>query len=223
MPSTANSIRTAPVGRDAAAVHRVGFFCTNNPRRESGYLMTLWLYAAGLAFRSQIVTRIGSSARKLAAKQIRNPPITNRPKTSHDRNLIANLPTEPSTLIGRAGQTVDATLSIALTRRCFRGGIHLLAGLAQNLARGSALAVLTSASDLAFVFNANWVRPECCVDLLNAPDKSGLEARPSLFLCRIRDVFANNSGKTVHNTKGSLPTNSNLWPPIPGIGPVTLA
>jgi len=38
-----------------------------------------------------------------------------------------------------------------------------------NPNQGSVPTDLTLASDLAFVFNASWVRPECCVDPLRPP------------------------------------------------------
>jgi hypothetical protein len=71
-------------------------------------------------------------------------------------------------------QPVDATPSNALIRQCFPGRTHLFGCTRSKLGQGSVPADLTLVSDLAFVFNASWVRAECCVDPLRPPDKSGV-------------------------------------------------
>jgi hypothetical protein len=66
-------------------------------------------------------------------------------------------------------QTIDATPSNALIRHCFPMSIDLFGSTRSKPSQGSAPADLTLASDLAFVFSANRVRLECCVDPLKPP------------------------------------------------------
>jgi len=56
-----------------------------------------------------------------------------------------------------------------LIRQCFPGRSDLFGSTGSKPSPGSVPADLTPASDLAFVFNASWVRPECCVDPLRPP------------------------------------------------------
>src|SRR5712664_3441089 len=77
-------------------------------------------------------------------------------------------------------QPVDATPSNALIRQCFPGRSDLFGCTRSKPSQGSVPADLTLASDLAFVFNANRVLPECCVDPLRPPRLSGLENASSI-------------------------------------------
>src|SRR5713226_1210050 len=72
-------------------------------------------------------------------------------------------------------QPVDATPSNALIRQCFPGRSDLFGCARSKPSQGSVPADLTLASDLAFVFNASRVRPECCVDPLRPPDLSSTD------------------------------------------------
>jgi hypothetical protein len=69
-------------------------------------------------------------------------------------------------------QPVDATPSNSLIRQCFPGRSDLFGCTRSKPSQGSVPADLTLASDLAFVFNASQVRPECCVDPLRPPGLS---------------------------------------------------
>src|SRR5258708_27887232 len=68
-------------------------------------------------------------------------------------------------------QPVDATPSNALIRQCFPGRSDPFGCTRSKPSQGSVPADLTLANDLAFVFNASRVRPECCVDPLRPPGK----------------------------------------------------
>jgi hypothetical protein len=57
--------------------------------------------------------------------------------------------------------------------------------------QGSVLIDLTLASDLAFVFNASWVRPECCVDPLRPPRLSGVRQGHDRSTSTIRRLTGN--------------------------------
>ena len=73
-----------------------------------------------------------------------------------------------SHLIKLPAQPVDATPSNAFIRPYFPGRIGLF-GCPRSKPSRWCPADLTVASDLAFVFKASRVRPECCVDLLRSP------------------------------------------------------
>src|SRR6267142_1200014 len=84
-------------------------------------------------------------------------------------------------------QPVDATPSNALIRQCFPGRSDLFGCPRSKPSQGSVPADLTLASDLAFVFNATWVRLECCVDPLRPPalpDKLFVDIRVQERGCR---------------------------------------
>src|SRR5229473_3586795 len=71
-------------------------------------------------------------------------------------------------------QPVGATPSNALIRQCFPGRSDLFGCTRSKPSQGSVPADLTLATDLAFVFNASRVRPECCVDPLRPPRLPGI-------------------------------------------------
>jgi len=66
-------------------------------------------------------------------------------------------------------QPVNATPSNTLIRQCFLRRTNLFGCIWSVSSQGSVPADRTLASDLAFVFNASRVRPECCVDPLRPP------------------------------------------------------
>src|SRR5229473_5739444 len=70
-------------------------------------------------------------------------------------------------------QTVDATPSNQLIRQYFPWRTDLFGCTRSKPSQGSVPADLTWRAILAFVFNARWVRAECCVDPLRSPDLSG--------------------------------------------------
>src|SRR5579859_597392 len=65
-------------------------------------------------------------------------------------------------------QTVDATPPSALIRQCFPERNDLFGCITSKPSQGSVPADRSLARDLAFVFHANRVLPECCADPLNA-------------------------------------------------------
>ena len=71
-------------------------------------------------------------------------------------------------------QPVDATPSNQLIRQYFPWRTDLFGCTRSKPRQGSVPADLTWRAILAFVFNARWVRAECCVDPLRPPDLSGL-------------------------------------------------
>src|SRR6267143_4881568 len=70
-------------------------------------------------------------------------------------------------------QPVDATPSNQLIRQYFPWRTDLFGCTRSKPSQGSVPADLTWRAILAFVFNARWVRAECCVDPLKPPDLRG--------------------------------------------------
>src|SRR5713226_1775465 len=66
-------------------------------------------------------------------------------------------------------QPVDATPSNQLIRQYFPWRTDLFGCTRSKPSQGSVPADLTWRAILAFVFNARWVRAECCVDPLRPP------------------------------------------------------
>jgi hypothetical protein len=119
---------------------------------------------AGLIFASvmasvNITVSLGPKGRTLFVSRDRRTeaPKRNRSQTGHVR-------------LGVPAQPVDATPSNALIRQCFPGRSDLFGCTRSEPSQSSVPADLILASDLAFVFNANRVLPECCVDPLRPPD-----------------------------------------------------
>jgi len=88
-------------------------------------------------------------------------------------------------------QPVDATRSNVLIRQRFPERSDLFVCTRSKPSQGSVPADLTPSSDLAFVFNASLVRPECCVDPLRPPLRWGLYAvqRQGFSIKRRRGSF----------------------------------
>src|SRR6266481_3739649 len=92
-------------------------------------------------------------------------------------------------------QPVDATPSNQLIRQYFPWRTDLFGCTRSKPSQGSVPADLTWRAILAFVFNARWVRAECCVDPLKPPRKPETDplagglvpcpkcARPSELAC----------------------------------------
>src|SRR5580704_17242725 len=86
-----------------------------------------------------------------------------KPYSKRDALLYCDVPAQP----------VAATPSNALIWQCFLGRTHLFGSTRSKPSQGSVPADLTWPAILALVFNARWVRAECCVDRLRPPRLPG--------------------------------------------------
>lgn len=79
--------------------------------------------------------------------------------------------------------------------------------LGQKPSRRSVPAGLTLASDLAFVFNENRVRLECCIDPLRPPDlpsTNGIAFIRCLTCCKIRAVIAEHPTFEIYSARETI-------------------
>ena len=94
-------------------------------------------------------------------------------------------------------QPVDATPSSQLIRHYFPCRIDLFGCTRSKPSQGSVPADLNQRAILAFVFNARWVRAECCVDPLRPPRLSGVRLDWELRAGPRRPIFL---GKAIWGT-----------------------